>query len=221
MSRESVAMRPTPTSDVPALPAVRGRRRPWVIATGALLASLGALAVIWLVGEAGQRHEVLLVRQEVPYGRMLTADDVTVARVSLDPGVSSWPAADREGVPGMVAATRLVPGMLLAPEMVEPSGAPGAGQVLVPIALPSERMPAGGLRAGDRILAVDAGGPTDDPDTAVGPVRWVPATVVRVGPADINGVTVVDVTATPADGPGLALLAANARVAVVVQPSGA
>ena len=198
---------------------VRGRRRPWLLGLGALLAALGALTVVWLVGAAGQRQEVLAVRADVAYGEVVTADDMTIARVSVDPGISVLPGADRDAVVGQVATTRLTPGMLLTAGMVEPVGEPGPGRVLVPIAVPAERMPAGGLRAGDRILAVDSepAGPDAGVSVAASPTA---ATVVRVGPADINGVTVVDVTTTAAAGPRLAVSAANGHIALIVEPTG-
>jgi hypothetical protein len=43
---------------------------------------------------------------------------------------------------------------------------------------------------------------------------------LRVGPADINGVTVVDVTTAAAAGPRLAVAAANGHVALIVEPTG-
>ena len=226
MSNETLpTARPIPALGT--MPTVRGRRRPWLIAAGALLASLGALVVIWLVGAAGQRQEVLVVRQAVAYGSVVTSQDLGIARVSLDPGVQAIPAADRAQVIGQSAVTQLVPGMLVAPGMVEPVGEPGAGRALVPIALPSDRMPAGGLRAGDRILAVAtdglagaAGAPAVDGSEGSPLVRAVPATVVRVGPVDVNGVVVVDVTVASTDGPLLTVAAANGQVAVVVQPMG-
>jgi len=199
---------------------VRGRRRPWLLGLGALLAALGALTVVWLVGAAGQRQEVLAVRSDVAYGQVVTADDITIARVSVDPGVAVLPGAERSADVGQVAPTRLTPGMLLTAGMLEPTGEPGPGRVLVPIAVPSERMPAGGLRAGDRILAVDS----EDAAAADGGVGVaaapIPATVVRVGPVDINGVTVIDVTTASTAGPALAVAAANGHVALVVEPSG-
>lgn len=200
---------------------VRGRRRPWLIGLGALLAALGALTVVWLVGAAGQRQEVLAVRSDVAYGEALTADDITVARVSVDPGVAVLSATERDAVVGLVATTRLTPGMLLIAGMLERVGEPGPGRVLVPIALPSERMPAGGLRAGDRILAVDSepASAGDDLGGAGGALAPISATVVRVGAADINGITVVDVTTASPAGPRLAASAANGRVALVVEPS--
>jgi hypothetical protein len=224
------AMTPDPA---PSAMPVRGRRRPWVVATGVLLTSLGALTVVWLVGAAGQRQEVLVVRQDVAYGQRIEERDLAIARVSLDPGVHAVAGADRDRVLGQVAATRLGPGMLLAPGMVEPAGEPRPGRVLVPIALPAERMPAGGLRAGDRILAVDAGGAASPPGSAMsrsaaggsgtgraGGMGSVPATVVRVGPPDVNGVVVVDVTTAAPDGPPLAVAAAHSQVALVLQPVG-
>ena len=197
----------------PALAPIRGRRRPWLIGLGVLLASIGALTVVWLVGGAGQRQEVLAVREDVAYGQELSSDDVTVARVSVDPGVAVLPAADRDSVIGQVATTELSAGMLLTAAMVEPTGDPGPGLVLVPIALPAERTPAGGLRAGDQILAVDSEGSDD--------LSPISATVVRVGPMDINGITVVDVTTAAASGPRLAVAGANGRVALVVEPTSA
>ena len=183
------------------------------------MASLGALTVVWLVGAAGQRQEVLAVRADVAYGEVVTADDITIARVSVDPGVAVLPGDTRDAVVGQVATTRLTPGMLLSAGMVEPVGEPGPGRVLVPIAVPAERMPAGGLRAGDRILAVDS--EPAGPDTAVSAAAApIPATVVRAGPADINGVTVVDVTTTAAARPRLAVSAANGHVALIVEPTG-
>jgi hypothetical protein len=198
---------------------VRGRRRPWLLGLGALLATLGSLTVVWLVGAAGQRQEVLAVRADVAYGEVVTADDITIARVSVDPGIAVLPGADRDSVVGQVASTRLTQGMLLTDGMVEPAGEPGPGRVLVPIAVASERMPAGGLRAGDRILAVDseAAGPEAGMAAAASPTA---ATVVRVGPADINGVTVIDVTTAAEAGPRLAVAAANGHVALVVEPTG-
>lgn len=197
---------------------VRGRRRPWLLGLGALLAALGALTVVWLVGSAGQRQEVLVVRADVAYGEVLTAEDIALARVSVDPGVAVLPSADRDLVVGQVATTRLAPGMLLTADMFGSVGEPGPGRVLVPIAVAGDRMPAGGLRAGDRILAVDA--QDDGAGSPSGPTAaTTSATVVRVGPPDINGVTVIDVTTAAAAGPALAVAAANGHVALVVEPS--
>jgi hypothetical protein len=222
-SDPTTSTRPAPASGhIHDLVPVRPRRRPWLVATGVLLAAVGALSVVWLVGAAGQRQEVIAVRQEVAYGEVVEAADLGVTRVSVDPGVDVVAASERDVLVGQVAMTRLVPGMLMASGMVAAVGEPTEGRVLVPVAVPAERMPAGGLRAGDRILAVDI-----DPASTVegagptGPAAGTstPATVVRIGPMDVNGVTVVDVTTAAPQGPALAAAAAGGRVALVVQPS--
>ena len=199
----------------PGLAPVRGRRRPWLIPLGALLATLGALTVVWLVGTAGQRQEVLAIRTDVAYGQTLTADDITVARVSVDPGVTVLAASDRDLVVGQVATH---PARARhAPQRADDRARGGAERGPGPGAdRGSSRSDACGRPACGRpdpcghagSVAAEAGarGPTD-------------ATVVRVGPADINGVTVVDVTTAEAAGPALAIAAANGHVALVVKPS--
>ncbi len=195
----------------PIISPVRGRRRPWLLALGVALSAVGVLTVIWLVGLAGQRQEVLAVRSEVPFGSTVTADHLTVARISVDPGLLILPASAATTVVGQVATTNLLPGMLLTEGAVEPAGEPRPGRVLVPVAVPFDRMPAGGLQPGDRVLVLDA----DAADETL-----VAAMVVRVGPADVDGTTVLDVTAARADGPRLARASAVGRLALVVEPRG-
>ncbi len=206
------AARDSRPGSVPLLAPVRGRRRPWILGLGIALSAVGVLAIMWLVGVAGQRQEVLAMRSEVPYGSTVAAGDLTVARISVDPGVHVVPASAAQAVVGQVATTNLRPGMLVTHDAVAPRGEPGPGRVLVPVAVPFDRMPAGGLRPGDRLLVLDA-------DSAV-EVAPIAATVVRVGPTDVDGTTVVDVTTTRADGPPLASASAVGRIALVVEPRG-
>lgn len=210
---DSPETRRLPQTPAPLVP-VRGRRRPWLVALGAFLAATGALLVVWMVGAAGQRQEVLVLRQDVPYGQPVTDADLAVTRVSVDPGVEVVPAADRDRVAGLVAATTLTAGALLTPASVEAAGEPGPGRVLVPVPLAAERLPAGGLRPGDRILAVGTASAESASTLAI------PSSVVRVGSMDVNGVSVVDVTVAAQDGSRLAVAAAQGAVAIVLQPSG-
>lgn len=195
---------------------LRPRRRPWLIATGALLAAVGALGVVWLVGAAGQRQEVLVIRTAVSFGERIEDSDLGVARVSIDPGIATVPADQRSALVGKTAITALVPGMVMAPGLVAPSVGPEKGYVLVPLALSAERMPASGLRPGDTVLAVAS----DALDGGGQGVVSTPADVVKVGTPDVNGVTVVDLSVPATQGPGLAVAAAEDRVSIVVTPAG-
>ena len=65
------------------------------------------------------------------------------------------------------------------------------------------------LEAGDRLLVVDA--PPVGADPLPGAPSSFGATVVRVGPPDVNGTVVVDVAASAGEGPALATRAATGR----------
>ena len=208
------ASRPMPVA--PRVAAPKGRRRPLMLALGLALVAVGALTSVWLVSTASQRVAVLVLARDVPYGSPITAADLTTTDVSVDPNVATVPASELDTVVGSVAATSLSAGSLLSRAQFTAAAPPAAGQVLVGVAIPATRMPAGGLAPGDRVLVVDTPAAEADP-SAVAPAT-IPARVVRVGGMDVNGVTVVDVTVATGDGPALAARAATGRIAVVVQP---
>lgn len=211
---ESTASRPMPTA--PRVVAPKSRRRPALLALGVALVAVGALVTAWLVSSASQHTPVLVLAHDVPFGATLSQSDLAVTDVSVDSTVAVVPAADESSVVGMTAATNLPAGTLLARSSLTAAAPPAAGQLLVGLAVPANRMPAGGLTAGDRILVVDT--PAADADPPTGPPPTISATVVRVGAADLNGVSVVDVTVATGDGPALAARAATGRIAVVVEP---
>ncbi|MBX9243811.1 hypothetical protein ICW40_03195 [Actinotalea ferrariae] len=177
----------------------------------------GAL-VAWLVGAASGRTDVLVMARDVPYGQALVAGDLTLTAVAVDTLVGTVPADQLDAVLGQVAATDLPAGALLSPAQITADAPPGDGEVLVPLPVTSERLPAGGLRAGDRLLVVDAPSAGSDP-LPVAP-RTFEATVVRIGEPDMNGLRVLDVAADQGDGPDLATRAASGRFALVLLDAG-
>lgn len=211
---------PDPGPDrVPAVWSPRGgRRRPLLLAGGVALAAVGGVAGVWQIGAAGHREPVLVMTRSVPVGARVQPEDIGVADVSLDPGVATIPADRRARLIGQVATTDLTAGALLAIGQIEAAVPPMFGRDLTVLALPVSRMPAIGLQYGDAILVVptpaaDADPPATIPDS-------LPASVVRVGTPDPNGLIPVDVTVAAGDGPRLAAWAATGRVAVVLRPSG-
>ncbi|MFZ0323692.1 MAG: SAF domain-containing protein [Actinomycetes bacterium] len=217
------AAAPPPTSarPMPVAPRVaplKGRRRPGLIALGIALIAVGALAAVWLVNSAGQRTPVVALVRDVPYGSVITEADLGSAEVSVDSTVQTIPASETGSIVGSVAATDLTAGSLLGRGQLTAVAPPGTDEVLVAVAIPATRMPAGGLQAGDRLLVVDTPNPDADPSGV--PPATIPATVVRLGATDVNGVTVVDVTVATGDGPALAARTASGRIALVVEPRG-
>lgn len=198
----------------PTLAAPRAQRRPAFVVAGITLAALGALAVMWLVASAGHRIEVVMMARDVPYGATLTAQDLTTTDVSVEPNVSVVGAAHTDDLVGKVATTNLARGSLLAHDDVTTGGVVEPNEVVVPLPLPAERVPAGGLAAGDRLLVVDA--PPLGADPVVGAPSSFDARVVAVGPPDVNGALVADVASPAEVGKQLAIRAATGRFAIVV-----
>ena len=200
----------------PPLPAVQPRRRPALLALGVALMATGVLATVWLVSHASERVSVLSVARTIPYGEVITSADVATAEVTVDPTVLTISADQLDDVLGKLAAYKLTPGSLLGPDSLVLAVAPGKGQMLVPVAITSTRMPAAGLSTGDTLLVVDTPAADGDPPT-VAPAT-VQAMVIRLAEPDLNGVTVVDLAVATADGPALAARAATGRIAVVLLP---
>jgi hypothetical protein len=196
-----------------------GRRRPAFVVAGIAMAVIGALATVWLVSSVGHRVDVVVMARDVPYGSTVSSGDLTTTAVSVDAGVATVPAAAAGDLVGQVATTNLTRGSLLTRGEVSPTGVIADDEVLVPMPLTAERVPAGGLQAGERLQVVDAPAAGADP-VDVAP-RTFDAQVVRVGEPDINGLVVVDVAAKQADGAALATRAATGRFALVVLPAGA
>ncbi|WP_081844740.1 SAF domain-containing protein [Cellulomonas sp. URHE0023] len=200
----------------PSIASPRGRRRPMLVIAGIVMVVVGALAAVWLVSSSGHRTHVVVMARDVAYGTPISATDLTTTAVAVDPSVATIPAAQAGDLVGQVAVTSLPRGTLLARADLTSDGVVGADEVLVPLPLSAERVPAGGLAGGDRVLVVDA--PAQGADPVAGTPTSTAATVVRVSAPDINGMVVADVVATTEDGPVLATRAATGRFALVVLP---
>ncbi len=211
----SGAARAMPTP--PLAPVVRGRRRPGLLALGVALVATGALLSAWLVGRAGDRVPVLVVARDVPYGATFERADLVVSDVFVEPTVSTVPAGDLDQVVGATALVPLIAGTVLAADAVGASTGPPAGQVVVGLAVAATRMPAGGLTAGDRVRVVST--PPRDADVPEEQPPSIAVAVLRLGEPDLDGVTVVDVVASPQDGPVLAAWSATGRIALVLEPA--
>jgi hypothetical protein len=147
-----------------------GQRRGQLALALALIAACSLLAVLAVL-RAGGRTEVLRIARPVAAGHQLTAADVDVARVTAPTGVAVVAASQREGVVGRTALTNLVPGSLLAPDMVAVDPVPSVGQTMVGLSLEPGDLPRE-LAAGDRVDVVAGGsgsgaGPETDEGTVV------------------------------------------------------
>lgn len=209
---------PSTTSAPPGAPprAVlpRGRRRPGLIVGSALLLLVGALVTAWLVAMAGDRTPVVVTTRDLAYGETIEAADLATTDVAVDAMVATVPGSDLDALVGQVAAGNLPAGSLVGPGSTMPAPPPGEGELLAPIGVPAEVMPAGSLHAGDRVLVVDT---TAGAGVSAQPI---PVRVVRTGVPDVNGTTVVDVTVDERAGPRLASVVSTGEFSLLVQPVG-
>jgi hypothetical protein len=200
------------------------RRRRWgLVALGALLIVVSAVAVFLVVETAAVTRPYLAVTHPVPYGSVIEEDDLTVLNVASAAGLDPILAADRGTVVGRRAAVDLVPGTLLTRAQFTDALLPGAGQQLVGIELKPAQVPAHALKPGDRVALVIVppttvvGAPDSGP---IAPPQSIPATVFGASPPAASGTVRVDVVVSQADGPTVATMAAAGRIAVVVTARG-
>ena len=104
-----------------------------MIALAAALIGAGILASAALYHRADHQVPVLMVTTPVPAGSVITAKDVGTTTVAGAQGVHVIPARQLSQVVGLVAATALRPGTLLAPSELTSKLSPGPGQELVPV----------------------------------------------------------------------------------------
>ena len=214
---------PTRNGPVPAVPPgqLRGlprRRRPGMIALAAALIGVGILASAALYHRTDHQAPVLLVTAPVAAGSVITSNDVGTTSVAAGPGVQVIPARQLSQVIGLVAATSLRPGTLLASSELTTKLAPAPGQVLVPVAVKPSALPASGLGPGDQVLvlATPAAGGSG---SGAAPVLThpVPAVVEAVDTAtDQDGDDVVDLLVPASLGPSVADQAATGQIALIV-----
>jgi Flp pilus assembly protein CpaB len=149
-----------PETPTPAMVSSGGRQRRWSLALLAVLLTLGsglAFVVLWL--NAGDRKPVLAVARDVPEGQMIQRDDLTVVRVSADPGIDPVPASRRDEVLGQRANTTLLAGMLLTEGAVGGEGGVDTGMAVIAVPIAIEKLPSPAqLDAGDTVLVYETGG---------------------------------------------------------------
>lgn len=183
------AASPLPAPPTLTSSAQRNRSR---VAAGALILVACTLAAVVVYGRVGDRRAVLAVVRSVDVGETLEASDLRVVHVSADPGLHTIPAAQRSQIIGQPAATRLVPGSLLAPAEIGAGAALPEGMALVGAILKPGQFPLG-LAPGDTValVATPASG-AGVVVTADSPAEPPTATVVAVDrAADATGNTAV------------------------------
>jgi SAF domain len=184
--------RPTTPSSTVDTTSLRPRRSPARFVFGVLLAAVTVLVFVTVALRADHQQPVLAVARPVAAGQQLSAGDLVVVRVSVEPGVPVVPAGSLDDVLGRTAAVPLVRGALLAPRQLGPAAWPPAGQAVLAVPVKAGHAPAG-LSAGATVMvlvtpAVAGGAPTTGSGSAVVQAQ---ATVVSVQTASDGSGSVI------------------------------
>ncbi|MGP3921314.1 SAF domain-containing protein [Nonomuraea sp. 10N515B] len=206
---------PAPPVQIPKLPPQPRQRRRGLLLFGVLVVAGGGVLAFHTVNGLSDRTQVVVMAQDVPVGQAITTNDVTTTMVGAEDLVATVPGRELGRIVGMRAAADLMSGMLVQSRLVTDQFAPIGDQQLVPLALKPSRLPARGLKPGDPVLVVFT------PDVQTVPVTKAPKIEGIVDQAkgpDTDGLVVVDLIVKNTDGAALAALAAEGRVALVLNP---
>ena len=139
-------------------------------------------------------------------------------------GVHVIPGSQVGQVTGEIAAVALRPGTLLNPADLTAAQPPGSGQVLIPVPVKPETLPASGLAPGDHVLVVPTPGDqgqASSSNSAPALTAPVAATVAAVDArADQDGFDVVDVLVAASSGNSVAAQVSTGQFALVVTKRG-
>ncbi|MCT1516513.1 SAF domain-containing protein [Dietzia cercidiphylli] len=197
---------------------VRNRRRPLLLAAGALLAVLSILGVVYLFVQSRETVEALVLKADTPAGATLTADMLTKRTLNADSGLEIIPVEDADTILDSQLATRLPAGSLLTPSHVTVQLLPEKGTSIVGVAVPYQRLPATPLQRGDKVRVVDTPRDQAEPPSQ-GPVA-TRGTVVSTEDHPDTGVTVIDLIVPDGEASWVAARAATNRIAVIIDSRG-
>ncbi|MCA0296521.1 MAG: SAF domain-containing protein [Actinobacteria bacterium] len=201
--------------DAQILPPSRHKRRPIWLAAAVLLVALGSLGVWFVVSNLRDTVAVVALRNDVPRGTAITAQDLTTVDINPEPALRTVPASQLAQVVGKQAAVDLPAGTLLSPAGIADTITPPAGQSVVGLALDPGQMPAIELKVGDKVRIISTPKDQDDPPTTA-PVVTVSAEVVSSTPLADTSKTRVDVLVSEQDAAKVAAISATNRVALIL-----
>lgn len=192
------------------------RRRPALIALSVLLIALGALLAAWLVSQLVSGQSVVAIRNDIPRGTQIHAEDLAEARMSSDGQISALPWSRRNEIIGKYADVDFRKGGIISGGTVSEKVVPSGNDSLVGLVLPDGRRPTTELRVGDQVRVIQAGEAVNPDVARRNPIK---ATVAAVRVGEGNTGNLVDVLITnDQDAQTVARWAGSNAVAVTLEP---
>lgn len=187
------------------------QRSPLLMVLGLLVLAAGAVFGWFMWATTSSASEVVAAKVDVQRGQVITVQDLTTVRVTLDPSLRTVPGDDLQSLVGRRAASDLSAGTLISPDQLTEVLLPSTGMSVVSVPIDSGLVPSVPIRAGDTVRLVQT--PTTGGELSATPLT-VTAEVVSVAVDDPT--TVVNVLVPAGKASNLAELAATGRVALVL-----
>ena len=193
---------------------VKVRRRPAFMVASVASLLLGGLLGAFLWVAATTSVDVVVARNTIERGRLITAADLTTVRIGVDPAVRVVPSSQLPTLVGKRAVLDIAAGTPLAAAQFADQVVPGEGQSVVGLSLASGFLPSIPLKAGDKVRVVQ------QPVTMAGQQAGVPSTisasVVGVSKSVDGRATLVDVAVSADAAPGLAAQTSSGKIVLVL-----
>ncbi|MFF1698260.1 RcpC/CpaB family pilus assembly protein [Streptomyces sp. NPDC058257] len=139
------------------LPAPPRERKPALAALAVLLILVGALGATVLVLRAGERVEVVKVKEEISAGGAVTKDNVTSVMVADDASINYVKWSQLGNLKKLTATNTIPKGAVVVGEMFSSKGGLPAGKSAVGVSLKEGQYPADGLKSGDTVDVYQVG----------------------------------------------------------------
>lgn len=140
------------------VPSPPRRRRPALAALSVVVIVGCALLAGLLALRMDDRVNVLTVRQDVPVGHQITADDLVETSVAAGDEVALIPSANVDAVIGRYSSVNIAAGQLLDQNMLTQTPPLEDGYALAGGVTVRGRVPATGLQPGDKVVVVRLAG---------------------------------------------------------------
>lgn len=190
--RRATPARPGATGSATRLPGPVRERRPALVAFGLVLVVAGALGSALVVHRSGDRVDVLVARNDIAPGELITADDLGTARVAAD-GAAVVPASALANFVGTYATSRIPADTLVNRTMFLAGDTVPADAAVVGVVLGPEQRPTAALASGDvvRAFLVASDGSSTVSGQPAGTVLLDAARVVAAGAGDSGSVSLL------------------------------
>ena len=208
--------RAEPSFDLDApLSAARRRRAPELVG-GVLVILVCVLAALWWQTASSAKTRVLVLRNPVERGHVMTVGDLQMVNIGTDDRIAMLTERDASAIVGRVSRNDLAAGTLVTKDLFSTNSLIGKDDGVVGLSLEAGQVPSLKLAAGDAVSVILTPTPSDPKSLDAAPTVLVArAAVVEVAEVGVQGRVFVAIQVGQADAAKVAAAAAANRVRLV------